>query len=649
MSRIGAIFYRDDRPVEKFELHRMMAPVRRASRAGSTWTNGTAGLAYQCTREVPAFDDVQPRVNTSGCAVVFDGRLDNREEIAADLGWDRRPALADTSDAELVLACYVRFAETFASRLKGDFSVAIFDARERRLILARDCMGIRPLYFWESRNLFLAASEIKCILQHPAVEARPDEITIADVLVGGDPNELRRTFFANVRRVIPGQTVVVTTTGIREFSHWDFDVSHQLRLSSREEYAEALRDLFARAVRHRLRSPGKVAVTVSGGLDSSAILSQALSLREGNRALAPSIGISMVFPEGTSADEKRYLEDIENRYAVEIHRLPFSSFHYMSEEKWLELIEYPRVYWNSEFVIYDTARRLGCTTLLDGYHGDQMMASNAHLFELARQFRWHRAWREHRVLGQWMTDSSPSTIRRGLVYEFLRDLAPDWLMRHYRRVRRRPDSEMYPRWYTPKLRQLAYRRCQQQRRPKLPFASKQAEISYRYFVAPHRLDIIEQVNKIAASYGVDKAYPFMDRDLVAFVISVPNHVMNWGGVFKGLFREAMRDILPENIRSRNWKAGFTALNSGAAESGYALFESLLQPDCLAARYGYMDPASVQRSIHQHRSKLSDQIMQPTVQVNSAVGLELWLRAFFHGNGASAEATGNDYRCALSGR
>jgi hypothetical protein len=266
-----------------------------------------------------------------------------------------------------------------------------------------------------------------------------------------------------------------------------------------------------------------------------------------------------------------------------------------------------------------------------------MMASHAHLFELGRKLHWWRVRREFLALAQSMTDCIPSLLQRELLEMFLRDMAPDWLMRPFRTVRRLRDSDMYPRWFTEPIRRSAFQRCQQQRRPAMAFASKHTEICYRYFLAPHRLDVVEQTNKMAAAHGLTKAYPFMDRDLVAFIISVPASVMNWGGVFKGLFREAMRGILPESIRLRFWKADFTPLNSRAAASGYPRFQRHLHSNCLAVNLGYLDRAELHRTLALHQANLSSERLLPIVQVNSLVGLELWLRAFFQNRDLGANA------------
>src|SRR5204862_4119997 len=96
------------------------------------------------------------------------------------------------------LAVYRRFGESFAGRLNGDFALVVWDETARQLVLARDVMGIRPLYCWTSDNTFIAASQIKSLLAHPGVPRAPDEDGLADAVLFGNPNELRLTCFKDV-------------------------------------------------------------------------------------------------------------------------------------------------------------------------------------------------------------------------------------------------------------------------------------------------------------------------------------------------------------------------------------------------------------------------------------------------------------------
>jgi asparagine synthase len=338
-------------------------------------------------------------------------------------------------------------------------------------------------------------------------------------------------------------------------------------------------------------------------------------------------GVSMVYPGGAATDEQRYLNDIEALYGTEIRRLPLASFRYLKEEQWLWQIEFPWLFSNPEPASLGAIRELGCSTVLNGYFGDQMMASEAHLFELARSFRWLQLRREFQALAASMTDCPPRILRKEMVHDILRDLAPDWLMRPVRSIRWLRNSDRSPRWYARSLRKIAYQRSQQQRRPDRPFASKQAENCYWYFTFTHRLNLIETANKTAAGYGIEQAYPFMDRDLVEFMMAIPGAVVNWQGVYKGLFREAMCGILPEPIRQRNWKADFTPLVNEAATACAGDLREYLRPDSQAITLGYLD-RDFQHAFSRHQAKLTGERALPASQVNAVIALVLWLQVFF---------------------
>ena len=234
---------------------------------------GAFGLAVQRLRVTPEeVGETQPLVGPQGLLVALDGRLDNRSELFHQLD------LADrASDAACVLAAYARWHEGAIARLSGDFALAVFEPSLRRLVLARDPIGLRPLYYHEGPHHLAFASEIKALLRHPQIEARPDDEGVADSLLLGarSAGGHERTCFAGVRALPPAGLLVVDARGIAVRSYWEFDPTRRIAFSSFSEYAEAFHERFAAAVRQRIRSAYPVAVSVSGGLDSSSIFSQA--------------------------------------------------------------------------------------------------------------------------------------------------------------------------------------------------------------------------------------------------------------------------------------------------------------------------------------------------------------------------------------
>jgi asparagine synthase (glutamine-hydrolysing) len=210
MSGIVGIWNLDGRPVEPDLIRRLNAPLpHRGPDGHGEWVQGPVGLACQLLRVTPeSLHEVQPLVHPSGAVIVFDGRLDNREELLSHLkgAWGAEP---DSPDPALVLAAYASWGERFPEYLNGDFALAVFDPNRRQLFLARDTMGIRPLYYHRTGDTFLFASEIKAILAHPGVTVRPNADVIAEYVFAGLANQ-GETFFEEVFSLIPAHQALLT-------------------------------------------------------------------------------------------------------------------------------------------------------------------------------------------------------------------------------------------------------------------------------------------------------------------------------------------------------------------------------------------------------------------------------------------------------
>ncbi len=177
-------------------------------------------------------------------------------------------------------------------------------------LLARDALGIRPLYYFRSDRLFAFASEIKALLAHPDIPTAPSMEGVADfMMIGARPIDKQEvTCFEDVFSLVPAHLLVATPERIVTRRYWDFDGGLSLRLSSRRRVRRSISASASSppSAAARVRAPG-VAVSISGGFDSSSILCQALTLNR-DRALCPAItGISYLGTEQTEADERHYL------------------------------------------------------------------------------------------------------------------------------------------------------------------------------------------------------------------------------------------------------------------------------------------------------------------------------------------------------
>src|SRR6201981_708453 len=241
--------------------------------------------------------------------------------------------------------------------------------------------------------------------------------------------------------------------------------------------------------------------------------------------------------------------------------------------------------------------------------------------------------RDLNQFGLWMTDVHPAEFRQQFWPDLLRAHLPGRFLPLLRRIRAKTQPGHYPTWYSKPFRQRALDRAVGQTSLQGEFASKHAEECYGHAHSKYHPSDLEESRKMCADYGLEPAYPFMDRDLISFIMAVPGEVVNWQGVPKGLFREAMRGILPEAIRLRRWKADFTEfVNAGTAHE-YNEFQSYFESDCLAIEFGYVDGDAVRQALERIKPRVHDSDSAvPTWRVTALVSLELWLQVFFGENG-----------------
>jgi asparagine synthase (glutamine-hydrolysing) len=631
MSGILGTWNRDGRPVEESLIRKLARTMAHRGPDGcGLWTRGGAGLACQLLRVTPESSaEVQPLVSSSGSVLVFDGRLDNRDELLALL----RPGteLADNApDPALALAAYERFGEQFPGRLAGDFALGLFDPTCRTLLLARDPLGVRPLHYAVAGSTFLFASEIKAILAHPLITPEPNDDMLAECLLGGPGDAADMTCFKRVFSVPPAHVALVSPGGMRVRRYWDFDLTRCIRYPSFEDYIEAFREHFTRAVRRRMRSAAPVVVSVSGGLDSSSILCVAERLKRSDPSRHPAVrGLSYLSADGTPSDEKEFLVAIERDYRIAIGRLPLDRPGLLDgarEEIWHSEAPCLDGQWSDAVGFFRTARELGARTILTGHWADQVLFDQAYLIDLFRRPAWGDIHRHLRAYAFWMSDTDPACFRNQFLRDLVKCLVPDRLHPLLRRLRAHSSN---PQWFAPAFhRRRLHRAFTTLAIPRVP-ASAHARSLYRQVRTSHQATCMEWQNKIAAPYGIEIAFPFLDRDLLSFLMSIPGEIQTKDGVPKALLREAMRGILPVEIVRRRWKADFTHLVNESMANDYDRIVDVLKDEPFAVRMGYIDHDMLRSELVRLKSLVNGHTCEHTWGLMDLLGLEFWLRLFTH--------------------
>ncbi len=623
MSGIVGLFNLDGRPIDSSILAGLAAASRHRAIDGTDfWIDGPFGLGHQYSRVTPESQGEKQPFTSAGSSISFDGRLDNRGELLDCCG---EPA--SLPDAALVLAAYRRFGVAFPSRLNGDFALAVADSSRGHVILACDAMGARSLYYAQVGRALVFASEMKAILAHPEVKARPNAESLADFVLNGDQDG-ERTLLEGVLVVPPGVAILATPTGVRQQRSWNFE-PRELRYGRVTEYVDHFRSLFDQSVQRRLRSVHPVAVSVSGGLDSSSILCTALARPGPGAAPARVHGVTMTFDPGTPADELQYIEAIESRYPIRIDRLRFSDLRLvLQSDSSIDRLEVPRALWDAQVAVFETARRRGCGVLLDGFFGDQMLAAPEYLLDLAKSGQVREVRRHLDEMQAWMTDVPPGVLRHqfwsGLARSFTRRLP---FRDGAARIR---TKGRYPKWYRPAFVERALDRAaaRRKRNRQNHFASEHTRRHYAAATSGAYLAQTHHRRNAGLLHELDVTFPYRDRDLVAFLMDIPGEVINWQGVPKGLLRAALQGVLPESIRWRRSKADFTRLSNRAVSAEVPRIVELFQPDSLSVQLGFIDP----RALRSEATRLAVRLQRDDDatfgwQLTDAAALELWLRRF----------------------
>lgn len=554
MSGICGILRLDGRPPLGIQamVHRL---GRRGPDGSHVLQSGACALGHAALHATPeARQEVMPLIHApTGCAIVADLRLDNREELIAALGLSN-PGIGD---GEITLQAYLRWGEDCPARLLGDFAFAVWDPRAQRIFCARDPMGMKQLIYCHiPGGVFAFASEPQAVLQAEGVPRQVNPARVADFFEGYlEHVDLTSTFFADVLRLPPAHRLTVTPQGMRLGRYWQLEVPPPLRLAQPADYIEAFRAAFDRAVQRRMRAPeGRLGSMLSGGIDSNAVAAVAADLRH-STGQPPLPTYSAVGPDAQTCVETRTIRLSQAHLPVAARSTDWSDMGAMLPDLHRDLMDLDDPFDGAFSIIravYHMAAEDGRKVVLDGVAGDVTLGVPMQLPYLLLSGRWGRAAQEIRGEAQFYGNGwQPRLILR----QALLDLLPLHLRAMLRRVRNRlqgqPDLWVLPEDFAQataiRHRQMA---CDQANRL---FSWSHAEDRARALTAPALVVGRERYDRTAARYGIEPRDPFLDLDLVRLALSLPADQLQRDGIRKRLLRDAMADLLPEPVRYRRGK------------------------------------------------------------------------------------------------
>jgi asparagine synthase (glutamine-hydrolysing) len=338
----------------------------------------------------------QPRTTEDGrYTIVYNGEIYNHVSLRGELeGLGVR--FTTSSDTEVLLAAYVRWGAECLSRLRGMFALAIWDARDRSLFLARDRLGVKPLYYAMRGGGLVFASEVRTLLAVGAVPRRLSRSALASYLAFGavsDPGAI----VGGVRALPPGCTAELREGRVTERRYWELPLERSRGASFDDEVRE-IRPILAAAVQLRLIADVKVGIFLSGGIDSSALV--ALASRAGG---APIHTFTVTFDEERFS-EARFADEVARRYGCTHQQVHLPAARAAGEiDAAVGALDQPSADGINTYFVSKAAREAGLSVALSGLGGDEVFAG----YDYFRSFA--RALPVSRAMGR-----LPARLRKGL-------------------------------------------------------------------------------------------------------------------------------------------------------------------------------------------------------------------------------------------
>lgn len=493
--------------------------------------------------------DRQPLVGGDGrFRLVADIRLDNRDELEPALGLTGADA-AQLADSAILLRALERWSERALERIAGDYAFAFFDRQTRQLMLARDPIGQRALFWHRGDGFFAFASMPRGLHALEEIPRRPD-VEAVITFIGSLPRKGPQSFYDGVSRVEPGHLLVVSPDGERSRRTWN-PVRTELRLPRFDDYVDAFREQVDRAVAVRLRGAGNhVASHLSGGWDSGTVTATAARLLAGSGGRV-SAYTSVPNPAFAEAPGKRFADEgpIAARTAAFHSNIDHRLLENSGRSPIADLDDYVAAYdrplynlcnhvWLDQ--IRSAARADGARVLLTGEIGNWTISAAPHnlLAEYIRRGR----------LAGWARESVAMLLTRqrrlrGIAASSFGPWMPRLLWNRVRHLSSAPELGLATPVH-PDLREtLAARQEAEQiglaRRPRDNFAQT--------VEALREMDYGEYRKGVLAGWGLDKREPTADVRLIDFCLSLPLDMLLKNGVRRPLARAALADRLPPSV------------------------------------------------------------------------------------------------------
>jgi len=562
--------------------------------------------------------------------LTYNGEIYNFKELRTDLT-AKGHQFRSRTDSEVLLHLYEDYGPEMLSRLNGIFAFAIWDELKRELFLARDALGVKPLYFSETSKGFLFSSEIKALLQSDSVSREIFSEAVQEYLTfmwSTSP----KTMLKNVSKLPPGHFLIVSNGKILRGKKWYSIPYRGIRFNEREEViSEKLAHAVRKAVERQLVSDVPVGAFLSGGLDSSAVVAMMRQALGHSDISCYCIGFEESSDTEGCPPDLPYARKVAKHLGVKLNEIIVKPEQLIRKlPEMIYFLDEPQsdpAPVNAMFIA-ERARSEGIKVLLTGTGGDDIFSGYRRHFALKfdpfLEFI-PKSWRKKIArLARRVGDERSAWVRR--LKKFFVDIDKDAEERLVSFFKWSPDdlrkSIMNPGFFsktsctTPEFSLIESLR----EIPDEPSTlNRMLFLDSKHFLTDHNLNYTD---KTTMRYAVETRVPLLDLDLVEFATKIPPDFKQKGRIGKAVFKKSMEKFLPTEVIYRE-KTGFGApLRKWIREDLREMIGDFLSPRAVKSR-GIFDPEGVRKLIEADREGKVD----GAYTIFSVLCIELWCRLF----------------------
>jgi asparagine synthase (glutamine-hydrolysing) len=595
------------------------------------YTDGAVGIGMRRLSIVDVAGGHQPISNEDGTLwIVFNGEIYNhlalREQLIA-----RGHRYSTHSDTETIIHLFEEYGADCVQHLRGMFAFAIWNRNTKTLFIARDRLGIKPLYYKLSPERLLFGSEIKAVFAHGGVRPEFNRAALPEYLAFGYLSA-EESCYNGILKLLPGHTMTVApdgTANIRQY--WDLDASTTHESRDENHYVQSYRELLEGAVQSHLMSDVPLGVFLSGGVDSSAVAALMTKLRRESVET-----FSVGYTEQTYS-ELPFARTVSDHIHSRHHEVFVSEDDFFGSLPHLIWHEDEPIVWPSSVSLYFVARlaRERVTVVLTGEGADETLAGYTRYAFTLKNAAMDRAYRSmvpsfaRRGLRDAIATSSllSATLRRKLEHTFLAKDGNSWASFYF--------DNFFSAFGAAEQNGLLTADFAQEAAPSTAYNNVLAfwehssgEMLQRLLytdIKTYLVELLMKQDNMSMAASIESRVPFLDHVLVEFATRIPREAQIQGLAGKGVLKKAVQDLLPHSILYRP-KLGFPTPWSGwlAGPRLETIRAMLLEPRSL--NRGYFRREAIEKLFDEHRAKHRDNYDR----IWRLLNLELWHRVCLEG-------------------